>query len=225
MDHRKTAAASLLSPSGAISRRLFATAGLASVGLLWGRRAFAQPALEPTAESPMGPFYPVDRPAESDLDLTRLAGHAERARGTVIEISGRVLDRHGHPVNGAMLELWQCNAAGRYAHAADVSTAPLDPNFQGYASLRTDASGAWRVITIKPGGYDSPIGHRPPHLHWDLRGSSYRTVAQMYFPEDEAGNAADELYRGLGAAARTSVAVRDPADPNKYRWDIVLMEG
>ena len=223
MDHRKIAAASRPAPSAAISRRLFATAGLASAGLLLGRRALAQPALEPTAESPMGPFFPVDRPAESDLDLTRLAGHAERAQGTIIEVSGRVLDRRGHPVNGATLELWQCNAAGRYAHPADVSTAPLDPNFQGYAALRTDASGAWRIVTVKPGGYDSPIGHRPPHIHFDARGRTHRNVAQLYFPEDAEGNAKDLLYKSLGAQASTSLAVRDPGNPNLYSWDVVLM--
>lgn len=225
MDHAKSTSDSWSMSSPAVSRRVFAAAGLASVGLLWGKNALAQTVLEPTAESPMGPFYPVQPPAESDFDLTRLAGHAERALGTVIEVSGRVLDRRGNPVSGARLELWQCNAAGRYAHEADVATAPLDPNFQGYASLSTDASGAWRIVTVKPAGYDSPIGHRPPHLHWDLRGNSYRTVAQMYFPEDEAANRADRLYRELGEAASTSVAIRDPSDPNKYRWDIVLMEG
>jgi protocatechuate 3,4-dioxygenase beta subunit len=206
-----------------MSRRRFAQAGLASAGLVLGSGALAFQQRQPTAESPMGPFYPLRRPAESDADLTRLAGRSGRASGTVIELTGRVLDMRGNPIRGATLELWQANAAGRYAHPADVATAPLDPNFQGYASVRTDAAGAWRIVTVKPGGYDSPIGHRPPHLHFDLRGGSARTIAQMYFPEDAPGNAADTLYRALGESASTSVAVRDSADPSKYRWDIVLM--
>ncbi|HKH27377.1 MAG TPA: hypothetical protein VKA61_03470, partial [Sphingomicrobium sp.] len=79
-------------------------------------------------------------------------------------------------------------------------------------------------VTIKPGGYDSPIGHRPPHIHFDLRSEKTRNVAQMYFPEDAEANAKDTLYKVLGAQeAATSVAARNTADPNKYVWDIVLL--
>ena len=171
----------------------------------------------------MGPFYPIVRPQDSDAALTWIKGHSTRAAGEVIEISGRVFDLHGNAVPNATLELWQANAAGRYAHPSDISKAPLDPNFQGYATIRSDSSGAWRIVTIKPGGYDSPIGHRPPHLHFDLRGPKSRNVAQLYFPEDAAGNAVDRLYKALGADAATSVAARDAGDPNKYVWNIVLI--
>jgi protocatechuate 3,4-dioxygenase beta subunit len=207
-----------------LSRRQFAQAGIAAAGLGWGAGAHALQDREPTAASPMGPFYPVAQPAENDADLTRLAGRTGRAAGNVIELTGRILDRRGNPIQDAAIELWQANAAGRYAHPADPATAPLDADFQGYAMLRTDASGAFRFVTIKPGGYDSPIGHRPPHLHFDLRGRASRTVAQMYFPEDATGNAADTLYRGLGDGARTSVAVRDARDPSKYSWDVIMFE-
>ena len=204
-----------------MSRRAFAGAGLASAGLLLGSRtaAFAPP----TAESPMGPFYPIVRPADSDFDLTRVAGHEARAVGQVIEISGRVFDLKGNPLPGATLELWQANAAGRYDHPSDPATAKLDPNFQGYATLKADAKGEWRIVTIKPGGYDSPIGHRPPHIHFDLRSGRSRNIAQLYFPEEADGNAKDPLYKGLGKDAATSVAVRNTADPNKYSWDVVML--
>jgi protocatechuate 3,4-dioxygenase beta subunit len=206
-----------------MSRRLFTGAGLASAGLLWTSGARALADRPQTAESAMGPFYPIIHPAEADADLTWLKGHSKRAVGQVIEVSGRVYDVHGNPLSGTTLELWQANAAGRYDHPSDISKAPLDPNFQGYASVRTDAQGAWRIVTIKPGGYDSPIGHRPPHIHFDLRGPKSRNVAQLYFPEEAAGNAADTLYKSLGAEAGTSVAVRNANDPNKYVWDIVMM--
>jgi protocatechuate 3,4-dioxygenase beta subunit len=206
-----------------LSRRTFAGAGLASAGLVLasGARAFQPKPL--TAESPMGPFYPIDIPADSDADLTWLKGHSQRASGQVIEVSGRVLDLHGNPIAGATIDLWQANAVGRYAHPQDVAKAPLDPNFQGFASLKSDSQGAWRIVTVKPGGYDSPIGHRPPHIHFDVRGRQHRNVAQLYFPEEATGNAADSLFKMLGAEAATSVAVRNAADPNKYAWDIVLM--
>ena len=206
-----------------ISRRTFAGTGLATAGLVLatGARAFASPRL--TAESPMGPFYPLDPPAESDADLTWLKGHAKRAGGQVIEVTGRVLDQHGNPVAGARLDLWQANAAGRYAHPNDPAVMPLDPDFQGFASIVSDQKGEWRIVTVKPGSYDSPIGQRPPHIHFDIRGKQQRNIAQLYFPEEAEANAKDMLYKQLGDEAATSVAARDAADPNKYAWNIVLM--
>lgn len=208
-------------PAG-MSRRMFAGAGLATAGVLWtsGARALDRP---PTVQSPMGPFYPTIHPADADADLTWIKGRGGRAAGQVIEVSGRVFDIKGNPLPDTMLELWQANAAGRYDHPSDISKAPLDPNFQGYATLRTDAQGAWRIVTVKPGGYDSPIGHRPPHIHFDMRSAKTRNIAQLYFPEEAAGNAADTLYKLLGADASTSVALRDSGDPNKYVFDVVLL--
>ena len=206
-----------------LSRRAFAGAGLASAGLVLASGARAFQARPLTAESPMGPFFPLDTPADHDADLTWLKGRAKRAEGQVIQVAGRVLDMHGNPIAGARIDLWQANAAGRYMHPSDVSTAPLDPNFQGFASIVSDAKGDWRIVTIKPGGYDSPIGHRPPHIHFDVRGHQHRNVAQLYFPEEATLNASDTLYKLLGAEAATSVAARSAADPNLYAWDMVLM--
>jgi len=202
---------------------MFAGAGLASAGLLWtsGARAVGEKAA--TATSTIGPFYPIVHPGDSDADLTWVTGHDKRAIGQVIEVSGRVFDVKGNPLPGATLELWQANAAGRYDHPSDPAVAPLDPNFQGYATLRADSKGEWRIVTIKPGGYGSPIGHRPPHIHFDLRSEESRNIAQLYFPEEAEGNAKDMLYRELGAEAATSLATRDASDPNKYTWDIVLL--
>ena len=205
-----------------ISRRAFAGGGLAA-GLAWATGAGAMQARPPTAESPMGPFYPVTPPGDSDADLVWLKGHSQKATGRVIEVTGRVLDMKGNPIQNAKIELWQANAAGRYDHPSDPATAPLDPHFQSFAALQSDANGAWRITTIKPGGYDSPIGHRPPHIHFDVRGRARRHIAQLYFPEDAEGNSKDLLYKALGADAATSIAARDPADPNRYSWDIVLM--
>ncbi len=204
-----------------ITRRSFAGAAIAGAGLVAGGSALAAPAL--TAGGPLGPFYPVERPADDDYDMTMIKGNSGRALGRVIEVTGRVLDQKGNPVNGAMLDLWQCNAAGRYAHAADIATAPLDPNFQGFARLKTGASGEWRIRTIKPSGYDSPIGRRTPHIHVDVQGRQYRLITQMYFAEDAEQNARDRLYENLGKDAATAVAKLAAAD--QYRWDIVLMEG
>ncbi|MBU7580838.1 MAG: hypothetical protein KAF27_10275 [Porphyrobacter sp.] len=207
-----------------LSRRHFTGAALTAVGLAaTGSIArAAEPA--PTAWGPLGPFYPVIRPGDDDFDMTQIKGNAGRALGRVIEVTGRVLDRKGNPVRGAELELWQCNAAGRYAHPGDVASAPLDPNFQGFARLVTGPSGEWRIRTIKPSGYESPIGWRTPHIHFDIKGQQARLITQMYFTEDYATNSKDQLYNMLGDDAVTAMAQQQAEAADRYRWDIVLIE-
>lgn len=209
------------------TRRAFTSGLVGGAALLGGGRALraqpgGQPVLPSTPESPMGPFYPLQRPADHDADLVTLRGGA-RAQGEVIEVMGRILDLRGRPVANAEVEVWQANAAGRYAHPADIAAAALDPNFQGYAGLRTGTDGMWRITTIRPAGYNSPIGDRPPHIHFQVSGRAHRLVAQMYFPENGEANMRDLLYRGLGPEGPRSVAALDGA--NRYRWDIVLLEG
>ncbi|WP_296721538.1 protocatechuate 3,4-dioxygenase [Erythrobacter sp.] len=206
----------------ALSRRAFAGTVLAA-GAFAATRGLAQGAAPSiTAESPLGPFYPVGYRGEDDFDMTMLKGHTTRALGEVIEVSGRVLDRYGKPMKNAALDIWQANSVGRYAHDNEQNTAPLDPNFQGVAKLVTGNSGEWRIRTIKPKFYDTPLGVRTPHIHFDVVGSAHRLVAQMYFPEETEANAKDFLYKDIGAGAPTSVA--QLTAPATYRWDIVLMD-
>jgi protocatechuate 3,4-dioxygenase beta subunit len=206
-----------------LSRRAFAGSALATATLLAAKGAGAATTKPMTPGQTIGPFYPVERLAEADADLTWIKGHQNRAKGTVIEVTGRVLDRYGNPVRGAKLELWQCNAAGRYAHPNDVATAPLDPDFQGFANIATGNDGEWRITTIKPAGYASPIGHRTPHIHFDVSGRTHRLITQMYFSDEEATNAKDALYMEMGKAATRTVARADGVA--RYAWDIVLMDG
>ena len=102
---------------------------------------------------------------------------------------GRVLDEDGRPVRGALVEVWQANAAGRYRHKVDTHDAPLDPNFTGAGRMLTDEHGRYWFKTIKPGAY--PWGNhynawRPAHIHFSLFGAGIlsRLVTQMYFPGD-----------------------------------------
>jgi protocatechuate 3,4-dioxygenase beta subunit len=205
-----------------MSRRAFAGSALATATLLAGGSVRATETMPQTPGQTIGPFYPIQRLSEADADLTWIKGHRNRAKGTVIEVAGRVLDRFGNPVSGAKLELWQCNAAGRYAHPNDVATAPLDPDFQGFAALTSGKQGEWRITTIKPAGYDSPIGHRTPHIHFDISGRSHRLITQMYFSDEEATNAKDALYIEMGGAASRTVARADGV--TRYSWDIILQD-
>lgn len=205
-----------------LSRRAFTASGLSAAGVLLSGSAIAREALAPTPEQVMGPFYPSGYGGEADADLTRLYGHSERALGQVIEVNGRVLDRYGNPMRDAKIELWQANAAGRYAHDNEVSTAPLDPNFQGVAKLVTGADGEWRITTVKPRFYDTPIGLRTPHIHFDVQGNAHRLVTQMYFDDEPEQNAKDFVHASLGPAAPRTVA--KTTAPDTYRWDIVLMD-
>ena len=184
----------------------------------------AETAQTPTPAEMAGPFSPVDTNVERDVDLTRLAGRTERATGQIIQVRGRVIDARGAPIENARLELWQANAAGRYAHPEDPATAALDPNFQGYAILQTGADGAFSFTTVKPGAYNSPVGMRTPHLHWKVAAGARELTTQMYFP-GEAQNQTDSLMRAMGDPARSLIAESAPASEQGalgFAWTLVL---
>jgi protocatechuate 3,4-dioxygenase beta subunit len=153
------------------------------------KRAPKQPLviIPQTLSEVTGPVYGHNRPQKDDNDLT--VGHAGEPLGERIIVSGRVLDENGRPVPNTLVELWQCNAAGRYKHVVDQHPAPLDPNFTGAGRMVSDAEGRYRFVTIKPGAYPWRNHHnawRPAHIHFSLFGPSFltRLVTQMYFPGD-----------------------------------------
>src|SRR5260370_785504 len=140
---------------------------------------------EHTLSELTGPIF-ADRWAGPDItDLTRTARGAPL--GEAFTVEGRVLDEDGRPVPGTLLELWQCNAAGRYHHPVDQHDAPLDPNFTGAGQVVTGADGSYRFLTIKPGAYpwrNQPNAWRPAHIHFGVFGPGFATrlATQMYFP-------------------------------------------
>lgn len=153
------------------------------------RRAPAQPliAIPSTFSEQTGPVFGHAAVQAIDSDLT--ARHAAAPAGERMVVSGRVLDEDGRPVQRALVELWQANAAGRYKHKNDQHNAPLDPNFDGYGRAITDSGGRYRFLTIKPGAYPWGNHHnawRPAHIHFSLFGAGLlsRLVTQMYFPGD-----------------------------------------
>jgi protocatechuate 3,4-dioxygenase beta subunit len=165
---------------------------------------------------------------ESDLTRQRMA----EPLGERIIVHGRVLDEDGKAVPNAMVEIWQCNAAGRYHHPGDQHDAPLDPNFYGGGRCRADGEGRYKFITVKPGAYPWKNHHnawRPAHIHFSLFGpaSATRLITQMYFPQDPL-LAYDPIYNSVPKESRErlqasfDMANTQPEWALAYHFDIVL---
>lgn len=191
---------------------------------LIGPATHAAAALLPTPGGAEGPFYPYGelKPAERDWDLVEFAGNPP-ARGEIIYLGGRVLDRNGKPVAGAAVEIWQANAEGNYNHPDDYR----DDGFQGFGAVTTGADGAYRFRTIKPGAYGVAFFRRTPHIHFKVKAGT-EFVTQMYFA-GEPLNDQDVQYRRIGDAARQAQVSTElrPAEniergARAGRFDLVL---
>jgi protocatechuate 3,4-dioxygenase beta subunit len=178
-----------------------------------------------------GPLLGPERVTAGDADLT--ARHHGEPLGERIIVTGRVLDSDGRPVAGTLIEIWQANASGRYAHGVDDHPAPLDPNFDGAGRCVTDSRGRYRFVTIKPGAYPWRNHHnawRPAHIHFSLFGRAFtqRLITQMYFPADPLFPL-DPIFNSIpDRDARERLIATfdiDQTEPDwalGYSWDIVL---
>ncbi|GAB3448038.1 protocatechuate 3,4-dioxygenase subunit beta [Actinophytocola sediminis] len=177
-----------------------------------------------------GPVFGEGRVLPADHDLTRQ--HDGEPLGERIVVHGRVLDSDGRAVPDTLVELWQANSAGRYAHVRDQHPAPLDPNFTGVGRCLTDSTGRYRFVTVKPGAYpwrNHENAWRATHLHFSLFGRAFvqRLVTQMYFPGDPLFYQ-DPIYSAVPAAARSrmissfDLSETVPEWALAYQFDIVL---
>ena len=212
------------------ARRLMLQAALGgTAGIAWPGIWRAAAALLPTPQQTTGPFYPETLPTDADNDLLHVAGRGEPARGVPTQIAGRILGRDGRPLTGARVEIWQCDANGRYHHVRDGRVdRPRDESFQGFGQTVTDATGAYRFLTIRP----VPYPGRTPHIHFAVSARGVpRFVTQMYVA-GEPGNERDALLLGIrDPAARARVLVPLERAPDvgpgglAGRFDIVLGDG
>jgi protocatechuate 3,4-dioxygenase beta subunit len=212
-----------MSEPAPISRRGLLSAGAgAAAGFIAGRLPAEAlpdaPCAEPTAAQTSGPFYPSKSRPDEDADLTQVRGRSGRATGEIVYVRGRVLDDACRPVGGALVEVWQANTWGRYDHEQDAGNPrPLDPNFQSWAEVLTDAEGNFRFKTIKPGAY--PAGDegwvRPPHIHFRVSRRGYHElVTQMYFA-GEPLNEPDRIRKELPPEQLERVTVAfQPSPPD-----------
>jgi protocatechuate 3,4-dioxygenase beta subunit len=178
-----------------------------------------------------GPIFGPEVIGPRDHDLTRQ--HEGEPIGQRIAVAGQVRDGHGTALPSMLVEIWQANAAGRYAHSEDSHDAPLDPNFTGGGRCLTDAEGNYRFVTIAPGAYpwqNDANAWRPAHIHFSLFGPAFATrlVTQMYFPGDPLLDY-DPIFQSIpDVAARERLVARfdvDLTEPGRalgYRFDIVL---
>lgn len=153
-------------------------------------------ALQPTPPQTAGPFYPPRLPFDHDNDLVRVAGQAERAAGTILHLSGRVLGAGGRPLPGVRIEIWQCDAFGHYHHPRDRGGI-ADPRFQGFGRTIASAEGTYRFRTIEP----VPYPGRTPHIHFRVAGDGIEGVTTQMYIQGHPLNARDGIYSRLGSRA------------------------
>ncbi|MDX1380195.1 MAG: protocatechuate 3,4-dioxygenase [Xanthomonadales bacterium] len=178
--------------------------------------------LEPTPGDAEGPFYPVDIPQDSDNDLLRIVGRDAAALGQPTWVHGRVTDRTGQHIDGARIEIWQCDHGGVYHHPGDRGRP--DDNFQGFGAMVTDREGDYHFRTLRP----VPYTGRTPHIHFRVSAPGFgRLTTQLYVAEEAERNQRDFLYQRHGPAARLVTTAFQPIDATPgsalaARFDIVL---
>jgi len=173
-----------------------------------------------TPSDSQGPFYPITPQKDKDFDLTQVEGVTGVAKGTIVNIRGKILDENLTPLENVTIDMWQANAAGRYHHPHDTSLAPIDKNFQGWAIVQSGMNGTFNFKTIIPGAYKaSGTWIRPPHIHFKISKIGYHELlTQMYFPDNEL-NEKDFLLQSKNAAEKDLMIakkVNDSDDTLKY---------
>ena len=173
-----------------------------------------------TSSQTVGPYVKIGFEPFTVVELAPPNVSGER-----ITLSGRLADGDGKPVNDAVIEIWQANALGKYAHPEDAQDKPVEPGFRGFGRCLTDAKGGYRFTTIKPGRVPGPGGApQAPHIVVTvfMRGLLKHLITRVYFP-DEAANAEDPVLKLVPAERRaTLIARRSPRDKAALEWNVIL---
>ena len=175
---------------------------------------------QPTTSQTVGPFFSIGLTRMKHDDLVSAGTSGER-----VIIEGRVLDGDGKPVPDAIIEIWQANSYGKYAHPEDQQDKPVEPSFSGYGRIPTDDEGKFRFTTIKPGPVPDLDGKlQAPHIVVSVfaRGLLRRLVTRIYFP-DEPANATDFVLNLVEASRReTLIAKKITGVSGKLEWNVIL---
>jgi protocatechuate 3,4-dioxygenase alpha subunit len=173
-----------------------------------------------TASQTVGPYVRIGFETFSIEEMAPPGVSGER-----IVLTGRVTDGDGRPVNDGVVEVWQANAQGKYAHPEDAQDKSIDAHFRGFGRCLTHADGGFRFATIKPGRVPGPDGTpQAPHIAVTvfMRGLLKHLVTRLYFPDDPA-NTEDPVLRLVPAERRaTLVAKRSGSAKGAFEWNIKL---
>ena len=171
-----------------------------------------------------GPFYPIVAQDDKDFDLTQIEGHTSAAKGKHIYVQGKVVDMDNNPVAGVTVDIWQCNAAGRYAHPHDKNPAPLDPDFQGWGIMATNDNGEFNFKTVYPGAYGvNDEWSRPPHIHYKVSKRGYAELTtQMYFPDEPLNDVDSLILKKSPEERKMMISTLSRSKADTYEYTIVL---
>ncbi|HVB32975.1 MAG TPA: protocatechuate 3,4-dioxygenase subunit alpha [Patescibacteria group bacterium] len=176
--------------------------------------------LRTTPSQTVGPFFSI---GADWMNSDQLAGPG--VSGEPVTIQGRVFDGDGQPVPDALLEIWQANAHGKYAHPEDTQDKPVEEGFRGFGRIPIDAEGEFHFSTIKPGRVPGPDDAlQAPHIVVSVfaRGLLKRLVTRIYFP-DEPANAEDFLLKMVEPARReTLIAKKKQGQDGRLEWNVIL---
>jgi protocatechuate 3,4-dioxygenase alpha subunit len=173
-----------------------------------------------TPSQTVGPFLAIGLPWADGPQVVPVG-----TPGAIV-ISGRVLDGAGDPVPDALVETWQAAPDGSFAHPDDPRAGGSGGGFRGFGRSATDRGGRWHIVTLRPGQVPAPGGGlQAPHLDVSVfaRGLLHRLVTRVYFPDEQAANAADPVLASIGDQARqaTLIAQRE-SEQGRFRFDIQL---
>jgi protocatechuate 3,4-dioxygenase beta subunit len=172
-----------------------------------------------------GPFYPPrawrEQWSDWDADLSRVQrdGRTLTARGELLGLELQLLDANGRSVDGAQVEIWQCDVLAAYRHpGVRLAAGQYDEGFQGFGASRSDRDGRLRFRTIKP----VPYPGRTPHIHVKLRHDSFGEVSSQLFIAGDPGNARDFLWRAVDPADRVmlEMSLQPAARDSGLRWQV-----
>ena len=180
-------------------------------------------ALLPTPKQTAGPFYPTQLPLDDDNNLTEVKGKNGIAKGIISDLRGRIVDINGRALAGLRIEIWQCDANGRYRHPGEQGPGEIDEQFQGHGATRTDATGQYRFRTIRPVSYPG----RTPHIHIAVLDPTARPFVTQLYVAGEASNERDFLFQQIPTDKRDRVTAEFSATTTtdaelQAEFDIIL---
>jgi len=174
-----------------------------------------------TPSQTVGPYFSIGFAWLERRDLT-----AGAAGGVCVNIRGRILDGEGQPVPDAVLEIWQADGDGRYAHPEDAAECSSGAKtFFGFGRVSVNERGEFDFKTVKPGRVPGPDGKlQAPHLEVSvfMRGLLRRLITRLYFPGEPANETDTVLGLVPDDRRSTLVARANPAEPETHEWDVHL---